>query len=247
MNFFKLLLTHTLYMCLELFRQPMYLVSTILFPSMFFWFFGIPNAKEPGSIAILSASFACFGVLSVVLFQFGVGISQDKESSWYFYLRSLPSHRGVVLGSRVLAGILFSMLAICGVFATALIFADLKISDIDWLRLFALLFCGAIPFALLGICLGLLVNSQAILPVANLVYLPLSFAGGLWMPPNILPTAIQKISEYLPTRMYGEIIWASVLKREVESKYVYGLIVYGIIFLLTAFFLSKKEEEKSFR
>ena len=247
MSFLKLLLTHTMYMCLELFRQPMYLVSTVLFPSMFFWFFGLPNAKEPGSIAILSSSFACFGVLSVVLFQFGVGISQDKESSWYFYLRSLPSRKGVVLGSRVLAGILFSMLAIFGVFATALIFSDLKIVDIEWIRLLSLLFCGAIPFALLGICLGLLVNSQAILPVANLVYLPLSFAGGLWMPPNILPTAIQKISEYLPTRMYGEIIWASVLKREVDHKYVYGLLTYGIVFLLAAFFLSKKEEEKSFR
>ena len=213
MNFLSLLLTHTWFMCIELLRQPMYIISTVLFPSMFFWFFGIPNAKEPGSIAILSSSFACFGVLSVVLFQFGVGISQDKESSWYFYLRSLPSRKGVVLGSRVLAGILFSMLAIVGVYATALIFSDLKISDLEWGRIFLLLFVGAIPFALIGICLGLSVNSQAILPVANLVYLPLSFAGGLWMPPNILPTAIQKISEYLPTRMYGEIIWASVLKK----------------------------------
>ncbi len=247
MKYLKLLLIHTQCTCLELFRQPMYLVSTVLFPSMFFWFFGIPNAKEPGAIAILTASFSAFAVLSVVLFQFAVGISQERDSSWYYYVRSLPYPKGLQLISRLLAGLLFSALGIGGVIATALIFSDLKMADIAWLGFLLKIYLGAIPFAVMGICLGLGVNSRTVLPMANLIYLPLSFAGGLWMPPNILPKVVQDISVYLPTRMYGEILWADVLKTSVEVKNIYGLVGYGAVFFVLALVLFQRVQEKNFK
>ena len=99
----------------------------------------------------------------------------------------------------------------------------------------------------MGICLGLAVGSRSVLPLANLIYLPLSFAGGLWMPPNILPKIVQDISPYLPTRMYGELIWASVLKQNLEMKYVWGLSAYAAIFLVLALFLFRRLEEKNLR
>ena len=246
MNYFKQLHHHTYYLALELFRQPMYVVSSILFPSMFFWFFGIPNAKEPGSILFLTYSFACFSVLSVVLFQFSVGISQEKETSWYFYLKSLPSYRGIILGSRVISGFIFSSFAIAGVLSTAFIFSDLKPSDIDWTLFLIRIFSGAVPFALIGICLGQFFGSKTILPVANLVYLVLSFAGGLWMPPAALPTAVQKISPYLPTRMYGELMWSVASKTPTEAQHINGLIIYTTVFLILTICLIKREEHISF-
>lgn len=247
MIYLKLLFVHTYYTCLELFRQPMYIVSTILFPSMFFWFFGIPNAKEPGAISILTASFAGFAVLSVVLFQFAVGISQEKDSSWYYYVRSLPYPQGLQLTSRVLSGFLFSALGIGGVIFTALYFSNLPYQEINWFDFLLKIYLGAIPFALMGICLGLAVNSRTVLPLANLVYLPLSFAGGLWMPPNILPLVVQKISIYLPTRMYGEILWASILSKELEQKQAVGLAIYAVVFSVLALYLFRKLQEQNFR
>lgn len=214
---------------------------------MFFWFFGIPNAKEPGSIAILTSSFCCFGILSVVLFQFGVGISQEKDSSWYYYVRSLPYPKGVQLTSRIISGFLFSLLGLGGVVTTALVFSTMGIQEIPWAEFLIKIYLGAIPFALMGICLGLAVGSRSVLPLANLIYLPLSFAGGLWMPPNILPKIVQDISPYLPTRMYGEIIWAAVLKQNLEMKYVWGLCAYAVIFLGLSLFLFRRLEEKNLR
>ncbi|MBC7742019.1 MAG: ABC transporter permease [Bdellovibrionaceae bacterium] len=246
MNYVTQLFWHTYFLTLELLRQPMYVVSSILFPSMFFWFFGIPNAKAPGAITLLTYSFACFSILSVVLFQFSVGISQEKETSWYYYVRSLPSFRGIGLGSRIISGFLFSSFAIAGVICTALAFSDLKITDIEWFQFLIRIYAGAIPFALIGICLGQFIGSQTILPVANLTYLVLSFAGGLWMPPSILPPAIQDISPYLPTRMYGELLWSLALKTNYESKYLNGLIIYSVIFFALTLFLLKREQEKSF-
>lgn len=237
---------HTYFTSLDLFRQPMYLLSTLLFPSMFFWFFGIPNAQGKESLALLMSSFCCFAILTVVLFQFSVGIAQDKDSTWYYYLRSLPGPRGVLITSRLISGLIFSLLGVAAVIFTAILFSDFEVTDILWGSFLSRLYFGALPFAFLGIALGLAVGSRSILPVANLTYLPMSFAGGLWLPPEILPKVVQNISPYLPTRMYGELMWSSVARTGVETQYVLGLIAYGFGFLVIAVFLHHREQEKSF-
>ena len=147
----------------------------------------------------------------------------------------------------IFSGLIFSIFGVGGVIVTALIFSDLHISDLVWFDFFWRIYAGAIPFALMGICLGLVAGSRSVLPLANLTYLPLSFAGGLWMPPNILPKFVQDISPYLPTRMYGEIMWAAVLNKNVEEKYIWGLVIYTAVFLVLALVLYRKEEERNFR
>ncbi len=106
----KLFALHTYYLTLENLRQPMYLISTFVFPSLFFWFFGIPNAPDPDGLAMLTASFCAFAVLSVVLFQFGIGVATDRETSWYSYLRVLPAPRGTQMISRIASGIICGFL-----------------------------------------------------------------------------------------------------------------------------------------
>jgi ABC-2 type transport system permease protein len=241
MRSIRLLFWHSYFMSLDLARQPMYIVSTVLFPSMFFWFFGVPNAKEIPAANLLTGSFAAYAVLGVVLFQFGVGIAQERASPWSDTLRtlSLPSWIGIF--SRIVSGFLFSLLAVGGVLLTAHFStpADLSLSKIGSLS--AVLLTGAIPFALMGITIGYSVSAQSALPVANLIYLPLSFAGGLWLPPNALPKIVQDISPYLPTRMYGEVVWAVMLEKEYQTNHIVGLLSYSCVFLVLALYLYRKE------
>jgi ABC-2 type transport system permease protein len=39
----------------------------------------------------------------------------------------------------------------------------------------------------------------------NILYLPMSFASGLWMPINLLPHWIQKLAPALPTYHYAQL------------------------------------------
>ena len=237
----KLLFWHSYFLSLDLARQPMYIVSTVLFPSMFFWFFGVPNAQEVGSANLLTGSFSAYAVLGVVLFQFGVGIAQERASPWADTLRTLPLPPHIGIFARVLSGFFFSLLAVGGVLLTAHFSTPADLSLVRILSLAAVLLLGAVPFALMGITLGFTVSAQSALPVANLVYLPLSFAGGLWMPPNALPKVVQDISPYLPTRMYGEVVWNMMLSREFEAKPAFGLFAYGLIFLAATLVLYRRE------
>jgi ABC-2 type transporter. len=246
-RYLKLLRTHTYYQLIELLRQPMYVLSTLVFPAMFFWFFGVPNATTLSAAKLLTASFSCFAILGVVLFQFAIGIAQDKGTPWSHYLRILPLPGSLSLLPRVLNSLLMSFAAVACVVLVSLATTVLTVGEIPWVGFIMPLLCGAVVFSLLGSALGYASSGKAVIPAANLIYLPLSFAGGLWLPPSALPKAVQTISEYLPTRFFGELVWAGILNQEIKASHSVGLAVYGVIFLITTWVLFKKFQGQEFR
>ena len=64
-------------------------------------------------------------------------------------------------------------------------------------------------FALLGIALGYWAPPKGALPIANLPYLVLAYAGGLWIRPGSLPHAVARASPYLPTRAFADALVAA--------------------------------------
>lgn len=225
----------------EFLRQPMFVVSTLLFPSMFFWFFGVPNAKDQASATLLMCSFSCFAVLGVLLFQLAVQTSQERSSPWMRFLQTVPVHELSLTLARVGASFVLSLLAILLVVLTTFLTTEFDGSQFPWIGFLTALLVGGIPFALFALILGFLIKGKAILPVANMIYLPLSFAGGLWLPPNALPEVVQEISEYLPTRHFGEIVWAVAFQKEIPQSALQGLGFYGAIFLISFLVILKKK------
>jgi ABC-2 type transport system permease protein len=64
---------------------------------------------------------------------------------------------------------------------------------------------GCIPFASLGLLLGLIMAPNAAPGVINLFYLPLSFCGGLWMPIEMLPQWLQHVAHVLPSYYFSRL------------------------------------------
>jgi ABC-2 type transport system permease protein len=54
------------------------------------------------------------------------------------------------------------------------------------------------------------VGGNAAPAVANLIYLPLSFASGLFMPLSQLPSFVQQVAPYLPSYHYAQLAWSAV-------------------------------------
>ncbi|PWU16490.1 MAG: ABC transporter [Bdellovibrio sp.] len=230
----------------ETLRQPTYVVTTLLFPAMFFWFFGVPNVKDENSARFLMGSFAAFGVLGVVLFQMTVGVAQERASSWNVYLRTLPVPATIFMFTRLFSSFFLAVLSVGCVIATALATTDISMSAERWIYFLTAVFLAGIPFAALGLVLGYLTTPRSAVPVANLIYLPFSFAGGLWIPPNGLSESVRQISEKLPTRFYGEIVWSVVLGQEVKERWMWGQAIYAVAFLAAAIYLHQRDETLRF-
>jgi ABC-2 type transport system permease protein len=68
----------------------------------------------------------------------------------------------------------------------------------------------AVPFTLMGLAIGHALPSKAALAVAQILFFPLAFCGGLLSAPGVAPRWVEIIAPYLPTRGAVELMWAAV-------------------------------------
>lgn len=197
----RLVLLHVRAQTIELARYPAFAVPTLLLPAVFFLFF-VPSLH--GQATARMVTFAGFAVIGVAFFQFGVGIALERDSPWEAYLRTLPVGPTVRLGARLLSAAVFASVAAGLLLVVAVATTNASLPAQRWLELVPALLLGTAPFALLGIALGYWVPARGALPVANLLYLGLSYAGGLWFRARDLPQAIASVSPYLPTRALAD-------------------------------------------
>ena len=59
-----------------------------------------------------------------------------------------------------------------------------------------------------GLTLGFLLNTNAAVAFANIVFMGLAVLGGLWIPIFVFPELMQTIAKFLPTYHLGEIALA---------------------------------------
>lgn len=68
-------------------RSPGAVIPTLLFPIMFWLFFGLPNAKETSDSgfnigAYILGSFAMYSMIQTVLFNLAINISSERATGW---------------------------------------------------------------------------------------------------------------------------------------------------------------------
>ena len=238
-----LALVHARAMTVELVRHPAYVVPTVAFPTLFFLFFA-NNSMNPN---LRMAGFAGFAAIGVAFFQFGVGIAVDRDSAWERYLRTLPVGVGTRLLARVLSASLFAGAAAGLLVAVAWLATPVSLGPRRWAELAVLLLAGAVPFALLGIALGYIAPARGALPIANLLYLGLSYAGGLWLRPQRLPRLVERVSPYLPTRALRDALGAPALGVPIPWRSVVALAAFSVLFGGLAVIGYRHDEGRRFR
>jgi len=86
----------------------------MLFPCLSLLFFVVPQsfAKVPAAATTATAQLAVFAVMSVCLFNYGVGVAEDRALPWNSYLRTLPVGPSPRLIGRLLNGLAFIVLSL---------------------------------------------------------------------------------------------------------------------------------------
>ena len=208
-----------------LFRQPGFWVPTVLFPAMLYSFFGANMAGTGERGAFAMASFAIYAVVGVGFYQFGVSVAQDRESPFTVWQRTLPGHAAAPWIARVAASLIFVMIAVALVWLAAWWIAGVTLSTPAYTRLAGACAMASVPATLMGTALGSVASARAAVPLSNLIFLPMAYLGGLWVPPEALPSGVAALSVWTPTRAMGEIAWAALDGRDLPVRY---LVVLGV-------------------
>lgn len=241
----KLYLAYISAAMLPLIRTPSYWVPLVIFPTLLYAFFGLSASQDDPQVAnILMASWSVFAVVGIGFFQFGVSIAQARESRWEEYARTLPVGGFPKIVAQIVTAALFLIIALTLLWSFAAFASAVDMSFVQFANLLAVLFIGIIPFVLMGAALGYSVPARGAVPIANLLYLPLSYLGGLWLPPQMLPALVEQISPFTPTRQLGELAWASVSGTLPPASSLIGLTIVSVISAAITLIMWRRDETK---
>lgn len=227
----RLTLTHASLMLRAMVRTPAFSVPVLLFPTMFYTIFALQYAKQSSAIADhMLASYVAFGVIGVTLFQFGVGIANERGRPFERYVRALPVSVATRFSARILVAAAFAMVAAGLIAIVGRLLTPVDFTAIQWLQLGLYAILGALPFVLLGVAIAYTAPAAGANPITNVIYLLCSFVGGLWLPPASLPSFAAAVSPYLPTRAYGELLWSVGRPGMPPMQWILSLVCFGAIF-----------------
>jgi ABC-2 type transport system permease protein len=194
------------YECVRLLRTPSFAVPSLLFPALFYVLFGVLLNKSGGDAArYLLATYGVFGVMGVGLFGFGVTVALEREQGFLIYKRALPMPPGAYLFAKMSMAALFAMMISLLLAALATTAGGVELRASQWLLLFVVNVIGVLPFAALGLYIGSLIGGQGAPAVINILYLPMAFLSGLWLPLKLLPAWIAKLAPVWPSYHHAQI------------------------------------------
>ncbi len=235
---------------LKLSRNRSYLFSMIGFPVIFYLLFGVTNKNysfHGHTIArYLLAGYACFGAMGSSLFGIGAGLAFERGHGWLEMKRASPMPAAAYLLAKLCVSITFAVGITMLLMTLGTAFAGVHITVIEGLRLLSVIAAGVLPFASLGLVIGLLMPSNAAPGVINLVYLPLSFCGGLWMPIEELPHWLQLIAHGLPSFWFSRLALRTIGYVDGSAVVAWALLSsYTVLFLLAAAFIFRRQEAQA--
>ncbi|MGC5332021.1 ABC transporter permease [Micromonospora sp. DT62] len=243
----RLALVHARYQLLETVRIPVAVVGSAFFPAVAMLFFVVPFArKDPVAATYATAAMVTFSVMSANIFQYGVGVAEDRDQPWNPYTRTLPAGPAPRFAGRVLAGLALTYLSLVPVVAIGAAFTEARVSAPAFLLALAIVTVISVPFTLLGLAIGYSMPSKAAIVVAQVVFFPLAFGGGLLSAPDQAPGFVEAVAPFLPTRGAVELMWAAVGDYPVNPLSMGMLGVWVVLLALLAGWAYRRDEGRRF-
>jgi len=184
-------------------RLRMYTMSVMSFPIMFYILFGLVlNSKQAIAgtpvPAYMIATYGTFGVMGASLFGTAGGLASDRGLGWLQVKRASPMPPFAYFVAKVVTAMIFSAVIVSALFILGFAFGSVRMPWGEFARLMGTLVAGSLPFSAMGLALGYFTGPNSAPATINLMYLPMSFCAGLWVPIEFLPHVVQKIALAVP-------------------------------------------------
>ncbi|WP_424950598.1 ABC transporter permease [Deinococcus sp.] len=234
----------------RLLRNRAFLIPGLLLPIMFFALFALPNlGGHLGGVAAgryMLVSYAAYSLVSTAIFAFGVATATERASGWMRQLRITPATPAAYFSARILASLLLGLGSVLLLMVFARVTGGVSLPARQLLLVLLRLLLGMVPFALLGLAIGLSLGPAGAAPTANLINLPLMFASGIFYPLDVAPRFIQTLAPYLPAYHYGQLGWTALGARDSGQQATHWLVLlgYSALFALLCLWAYRRDETR---
>jgi len=248
----SIFLRETRYEFLRLMRTRSFSFSVVGFPVVFYLFFGIimNRGQQIGAISVAKyvlASYAVFGMVGAALFGIGVGLAADLAAGWLDLKRASPMPPLAYVLAKCCSAVFFGVLIVNLLALMGITMGHVSLTFVEYARMIALTIVGVIPFVCMGLALALLVPFSSAPGITNMIYLPMSFCGGLWVPLMFLPHFMQTIAVLMPTYHLGQLMLGAFgyASTGTTLSHWYGLLGFTLLMLGIAAAALRRIEQSS--
>ena len=237
---------------LKLIRLPIFAVTTVALPLMFYVIFGITFAGEQargvGVTTYMLVTYGAFGVIGAALFGFGVSVAVERGQGWMRLKRVAPMPPLAYFVAKVVMSVAVASIIVAAMFALAATLGGVRLAPEQWVAVALALVAGALPFSAMGLAFGYLVGPNSAPAVLNLVWLPMAFASGLWIPISQLPDVVQSVAVALPPYHFVQLALGTIGASEGGSPVAHAAAVVGftILFLFVAAWGFRRDEGRTY-
>src|ERR1700726_1679336 len=184
-------------------RLRVYTASVLSFPIMFYVLFGLVLNQHQaiGGTTIptyMIATYGTFGVMGASLFGTAAGLAADRGLGWLQVKRASPMPPFAYFAAKVVLSMIFSAIVVSLLMLLGFAFGGVRLPLANLAKLLGTLVAGSLPFSALGLAVGYFAGPNSAPPLINLIYLPMSFCSGLWVPYMFLPKMVRQIALVLP-------------------------------------------------
>jgi ABC-2 type transport system permease protein len=184
-------------------RLRVYTASVLSFPLMFYVLFGLVlNSKEAisgmGVPTYMIATYGTFGVMGASLFGTASGLAADRGLGWLQVKRASPMPPFAYFSAKIILSMIFSAIVVSLLLMLGFSFGGVRMPLTEMAKLIGTLVAGSLPFSAMGLAIGYFAGPNSAPAAINLIYLPMSFCSGLWVPYMFLPKFVRQIALALP-------------------------------------------------
>jgi len=175
-------------------------------------------------------------VMAPGLFGFGVAMAMDRERGFLALKRALPTPPGALVLAKMAMAMLFAAMISIILSTLGLALGHVALSPMQWAQLFVVDVFGVLPFCAIGLYIGTTVSGQGAPAVINLLYLPMAFLAGLWMPLSMLPSLFATLAPAWPAYHLAQIALSVVGLDDGGSVAVHAIVLLAVsvLFFLLA-------------
>jgi len=249
----RMYLTEARHEFLKLIRIPIFAVSTIALPVMFYVLFGVAFAGGElggaGATTYMMATYGTFGVIGAALFGFGVSVAVERGQGWMRLKRVSPMPPQAYFVAKLAMSATVSALIIGSLFILGATLGGVRMPAAQWISLGLVLICGALPFSAMGLAFGYLVGPNSAPAMLNVIYLPMAFASGLFIPIHQLPGFVQAIAPALPPYHFAQLALGTIGAAEGGSQAALHAVVllgFTALFLTVAVWGFRRDEGRTY-
>jgi ABC-2 type transport system permease protein len=241
------------YEFLKYLRLRVYTASVLSFPIMFYILFGLVLNSHAliGATRVptyLIATYGTFGIMGASLFGTAAGLASDRGLGWLQVKRASPMPPFAYFAAKVITSMIFSTIIVLALFLLGIALGGVRMPVAEFARLLGTLVAGSLPFSAMGLALGYFTGPNSAPPMINLIYLPMSFCSGLWVPFMFLPKVLRQIALALPPYHLSQLALGVVGAGAHESNVTHWevLVAFTMICLGVARIGFQRDQEKMY-